>query len=197
MQQQNFDKFKKKGIKILDENSIFIDNTVNIGSGTVIFPFTQIYGKTKIGKNCKIISSILEDCTVGDNVTIGPFSHIRAQSVIEDGVEIGNFVEIVRSKIGAQSKVKHFSYCGDATVGKKVNIGAGTITANYDGKAKWKTVISDESLIGVDTSFVAPVKIGKRVKTGAGAVVISNLPDDSTAVGVPAKVIKISGKRVS
>ena len=183
--------------KIIDPKTTFIDEMVRIDAGTVIYPFTQILGRTKIGKNCKILASILEDCIIGNNVSIGPFSHIRAQSVIEDGAEIGNFVEIVRSKIGAQSKAKHFSYLGDVTVGKKVNIGAGTITANFDGKNKWKTEIGDQSLIGVDTSFVAPVKIGKRVKTGAGAVVISNLPNDSTAVGIPAKVIKISSKRVS
>lgn len=196
MRQPKFREFKSIGIKILDENSVYIANTVKIGSGTVIFPFTQIFGKTRIGKNCKIISSVLEDCQIGDNVTIGPFSHIRAGTIIEDDVEIGNFAEIVRSKIGAQSKVKHFSYLGDATVGGKVNIGAGTITANFDGKKKSKTQIGDNSFIGVDTSFVAPVRVGSRVKTGAGAVVLENLPNDSTAVGVPARVIKIVGKRV-
>lgn len=186
-----------KTFKIIDPKTTYIDNGVKIGSGTVIYPFTQIFGKTVIGKNCRIISSVLEDCVIGDNVSIGPFSHIRAGSVIEAGAEIGNFAEIVRSKIGKGSKVKHFSYLGDTLIGEKVNIGAGTITANFDGVKKLKTQIGDNSFIGVDTSFVAPVKVGRRVRTGAGAVVIKNLPDDSTAVGVPARVIKIKGKRVS
>lgn len=188
---------KRKIVQILDPKTTFIDKGVKIGLGTVIFPFTQILGKTVIGKNCKIISSVLEDCTVGDNVTIGPFSHIRVQTVIEDNVEVGNFAEIVRTKIGKGTKVKHFSYLGDAEIGKAVNIGAGAITANFDGVAKWKTQIGDEVLVGVDTSFVAPVKVGGGVKTGAGSVVLKDLPNNVTAVGVPARVIKIKGRKVA
>lgn len=197
MKSSQLEKIKKKGVKILDSSTTFIDNSVKIGAGTVIFPLTQIYGKTRIGKNCKITSSVLKDCVIGNNVTIGPFSHIRPGTVIEDDVEIGNFVEIVRSKVETGAKVKHFSYLGDATVGKKVNVGAGTITANFDGKNKWETQIGEETFVGVDTSIVAPVKIGKRVKTGAGAVILEDLPDDATAVGVPAKVIKVKGKRIT
>lgn len=197
MKSSQLEKIKKKGVKILDSSTAFIDNSVKIGAGTVIFPLTQIYGKTRIGKNCKIISSVLKDCVIGNNVTIGPFSHIRPGTVIEDDVEVGNFGEIVRSRVERGAKVKHFSYLGDATVGKKVNIGAGTVTANFDGRRKSKTYIGDESFVGVDTSFVAPVKVGKRVKTGAGSVVLENLPDDATAVGIPAKIIKIKGKKVN
>lgn len=197
MKSSQLEKIKKTGVKILDDATVFIDNSVKIGTGTIIFPLTQIYGKTVIGKNCTIISSVLKDCVVGDNVTIGPFSHIRSGTVIEDDVEVGNFGEIVRSRIERGAKVKHFSYLGDATVGKKVNIGAGTITANFDGKNKWKTEVGEETFVGVDTSFVAPVKVGKRVKIGAGAVILEDLPDDATAVGVPARIIKIKGKKVN
>lgn len=189
-------KKKFSGVKIYDSKTTFIEKGVIIGKGTLIYPFTQILGKTKIGANCKIIASFLEDCVVGDDVTIGPFSHIRKGSIVENGCEVGNFAEIVRSRIGKGTKVKHFSYLGDATVGQKVNIGAGTVTANFDGVNKWPTQIGDESQIGANTSFVAPVKLGKRVKTGAGAVILEDLPDDVTAVGVPARVVKIAGKRV-
>jgi bifunctional UDP-N-acetylglucosamine pyrophosphorylase/glucosamine-1-phosphate N-acetyltransferase len=124
---------------------------------------------------------------------VGPFVHLREDTQIEDDVEVGNFLEIVRSKLSCGTLVKHFAYLGDSHIGRKVNIGAGTVTANFDGKKKNITIIKDEAFIGSDTVLVAPVKIGKGAKTGAGSVVVKNqnIPDGEVVVGVPARALKI------
>lgn len=162
-----------KGITVIDPKTTFIDNGVSIGKETVIFPFTYIESDVKIGANC----------------SVGPFCHLRSGSVIKDEAIVGNFTEMVRSTIGEGTYFKHLGYLGDTTVGKKVNIGAGTVIANYDGEKKNPTVIKDKSFIGCDTVIVAPAKIGKGAVTGAGAVVTksSNIKDNSVVVGVPAK----------
>jgi bifunctional UDP-N-acetylglucosamine pyrophosphorylase/glucosamine-1-phosphate N-acetyltransferase len=169
-----------QGVTILDPQSTFIDETVVIGQDTIIHPFTMIEGEVSIGRNC----------------VIGPFAHIRTKSTLRDGVEIGNFVEVKASQVGEYTKAKHLSYLGDAVVGQNVNIGAGTITANYDGKKKHVTHIEDGAFIGSGTIMVAPVCIGKEAVTGAGSVVTrgKDVPQGATVVGVPARKFKKNQK---
>ncbi len=180
MQQRINEKFMKEGVTIVDTVSTFIDYGAKIGQDTMIYPFTVVEKNVKIGKCC----------------FIGPFAHLREGVQIEDGVIVGNFVEITRSKVGAKSFIKHFSYIGDAYIGRRVNIGAGTVTANFDGKNKNKTVIKDDAFIGSDTVLVAPVKVGKNAKTGAGAVLVRNsdVSDGTVVVGVPARPISLHRK---
>lgn len=172
------DKFMLNGVTIVDPASTFINFGTKIGADTVIYPFTVIERDVKIGKRC----------------FLGPFAHLRDGVVLGDDVTAGNFIEMVRSSVGNKTFVKHFSYLGDSTVGANVNIGAGTVTANFDGKNKHYTVIKDHVNIGSDTIIVAPVKIGKFAATGAGAVVTKNIPDKAVVVGVPAKILKKRGK---
>jgi len=166
----------KEGVTIVDPDSTFISYGTKIGQDTTIYPFTVIGSDVKIGKRCQV----------------GPFAHLRGASVIEDDVVVGNFLEIVRSKISSKTLAKHFGYLGDARIGHQVNIGAGTVTANFDGRKKNITVVKDKAFIGSDTVLIAPVKIGKRARTGAGAVVAKNknVPDGVTVVGVPARPLK-------
>ena len=194
-------------LQIIDPKTTYIDEEAEIGQGTVIYPNTTILGKVKIGKNCEIgPNSVIQDSEIGDfcviffsvvknseisdKVDVGPFSHLRGQVKIAKGVHVGNYVEMVRTNVGSNTKVGHVTYLGDATVGENVNIGAGTITANYDGRKKNKTVVEDGVFIGADTTLVAPVKVGKGAKTGAGAVVIEDVPENTLVVGVPAQIKK-------
>ncbi len=155
---------------------------------------TLIYPGAKIGRDSVIYSNTVidSDVEIGERCHIGPFTRIRPGVRIGNGVEVGNFVELVRTTIGDGTKVKHHTYLGDTTVGKKVNIGAGTITANYDGKTKSRTIIEDGAFIGIGTMLVAPVKVGKDAKTGAGTVVLKgrDIPPGATVAGVPARAIK-------
>lgn len=169
-------KLMHEGVGIIDPSTTHIYNDVTIDQDTVIYPFTVIESNVKIGKKCRI----------------GPFSRIRPGTVVGDEVEIGNFVEVVRSSIGNNSVIKHRCYLGDAVVGEHVNIGAGTITANYDGKKKGVTKINDRAFIGSGTILIAPVTIGKGVTTAAGSVVVKNskAPDNSVLMGMPAKIAK-------
>ena len=177
---RELERHSKAGVTILDPSQTVIAKGVRIGRDTVIHPFTWIERGVVIGRRCEI----------------GPFAKLRTGSKIEDGAVIGSFVEVVRSKIGTNTFVKHLSYLGDARIGKNVNIGAGTITANFDGKRKNKTVIQDKALLGCDTILVAPVTVGRGAKTGAGAVVCArrSVPAGATVVGVPAKVIRKNKK---
>jgi bifunctional UDP-N-acetylglucosamine pyrophosphorylase/glucosamine-1-phosphate N-acetyltransferase len=181
MRNRALQKFLDGGITIVDPFNTYINMDCVIGKDTVIKPYTIIEENVKIGKNC----------------TIGPFARIRPGTKLADGVEIGNFVEITRSNIAGGTKIKHHSYIGDTVIGKNVNIGAGTITANYDGKKKNKTIIKDGAFIGSGTIFVAPVAIGKKAITGAGSVVTKNteIPNNSVVVGIPARVLKRKTKR--
>jgi bifunctional UDP-N-acetylglucosamine pyrophosphorylase/glucosamine-1-phosphate N-acetyltransferase len=169
------------GVTIIDPASTYIESTVSIGRDTVIYPFTVIEGEVRIGSDCRI----------------GPFSHIRTRTTVEDTAEVGNFVEIKSSIIGSGTKAKHLSYIGDTTIGKEANIGAGTITANYDGAGKYKTEIGDGAFIGSGTTLVAPVKVGKGAITGAGSVVLKgrDVPDGTVVIGVPAAPLKKKGKK--
>ena len=167
------------GVTIVDPSTTFIETNVEIGTDTIIHPFTVIRRNVKIGRQCEV----------------GPYSHLRSGTVLEDFSEVGNFVEVKKMRLGSHSKAKHLSYLGDATIGKNVNIGAGTITANYDGKEKHPTTIEDGCSTGSGTVLVAPVKMGKNSKTGAGAIVTKgqDVAEGDTVVGVPAKSIKKEG----
>ena len=195
------------GITLLDPASTFIDADVVIGEDTVIEPNTYLGSKTTIGANCHIgpnsmiyasqiadnctiIASSVEESTLETNVRIGPFVHLRPGAHLAQNVYMGNFGEVKNSYIGEGTHIGHFSYIGDAQLGTHVNVGAGTITCNYDGKKKNPTTIGDEVFIGSDTMLVAPITIGARARTGAGSVVNKDIPEDSLAVGAPARVIK-------
>jgi len=181
MQLRLNEEIMRSGVTIVDPGTTFIDYGARIGQDTTIYPFTVIERDVKIGKYCKI----------------GPFAHLRAGTRLADKVEIGNFTEVVRSTIAPHTLMKHFSYLGDSRIGREVNIGAGTVTANFDGRDKHISVVKDKAFIGSDTVLVAPLKIGRGAKTGAGAVVVknSNIADYSVVAGVPARVIKKTGKR--
>ena len=181
MQKKITESLMAKGVTVVHPGSAFIDRDAKIAGDTVIYPNTVIERGVIVGRNCKI----------------GPFARLRAGTVIGDNVEIGNFVELVRTKVSSGTKIKHLTYLGDARVGRNVNIGAGTITANYDGKNKNKTVIGDAALIGVRAVLVAPVRIGKNAVVGAGSVVTKgkNVPPGKTVVGVPARLLKRGRKK--
>ena len=178
------------GVTVTDPASTFIDGNVRIGEDTVIEPFTHIKGDTMIGEACRIGPHVhIEDARIGDRSDCGPFVKIRPGTVVEQDVHIGSFAELVRTTVGRGSRVPHVSYLGDTSVGEDANVGAGTITANFNGEVKSKTQIGDGAFVGVDTMLVAPVKLGKGSRTGAGSVVTRDVPDGATAVGVPARVV--------
>jgi len=176
MQRRINEELMENGVAIVDPDSTFISYGTKIGGDSTICPFTIIERDVKIGKRC----------------LVGPFAHLREGTQIEDDVVVGNFLEIVRSRLATKTLAKHFGYLGDSRIGHKVNIGAGTVTANFNGKKKNTTIIKDGAFIGSDTVLVAPVKIGKRAITGAGTVVVKNTKvcNGTTVVGVPARVLK-------
>jgi bifunctional UDP-N-acetylglucosamine pyrophosphorylase/glucosamine-1-phosphate N-acetyltransferase len=173
---------------VIDRGSV-LEGRTRVGTGTRIGPYSLLRDTT-VGERCRVEASWLEGATLEDEVTIGPFSHLRPGAYLERGVQMGNFGEVKESRLGAGTKMHHFSYVGDAAVGKGVNIGAGTITLNYDGARKHRTEIGDDAFIGSDTLLRAPVKVGHAAATGAGAVVTKDVPDGMLAVGMPARAIK-------
>ena len=200
------------GVTFIDPAHAYVSPEAQIGRDTVVHPNVHIEGATVVGENCTIgpgarltnarlghnvtvkDHSVIVDSEVGNNCSIGPFAHLRMNSRVEEDAAVGNFVEMKKSRLGRSSKAMHLTYLGDAIVGERANIGAGTVTCNYDGKNKHPTVIEDEVKIGSDTMLVAPVRVGARSVTGAGAVVTKDVPPDSLAVGVPAKVKKQFGE---
>jgi bifunctional UDP-N-acetylglucosamine pyrophosphorylase/glucosamine-1-phosphate N-acetyltransferase len=170
------------GVEIIDPDATVIDVDVEIGRDTLIEPFTTIRGATRIGSGCTIRCSYLIDCVLEDGVNVGPFAYLRPNARLRDGAKAGTFVEIKNSDIGAASKVPHLSYIGDADVGERTNLGAGTITANYDGHSKHRTTIGSGVHGGVDTSFVAPVSVGDDAYTAAGSVITDDVPDGALGV---------------
>jgi bifunctional UDP-N-acetylglucosamine pyrophosphorylase / glucosamine-1-phosphate N-acetyltransferase len=179
------------GVTIVDPDSTFIDAAVSIGQDTVIEPFTVLRGDTHIGVECRIGPHVyIEDARIGDRSDCGPFARLRPGTEIAEDVHVGSFAELVRTRVGRGTRVPHVSYLGDTDLGADANIGAGTITANFDGENKNRTEIGDGAFVGVDTMLVAPVKLGKGARTGAGSVVTKDIPDGATAVGVPARVVK-------
>ena len=172
-----------KGVTIKSPETVFLSNDTKYGKNIVINPYVVIGKKTKIGNNVEILSfSHIENAILGDNVSIGPFSRIRPGTYLSKGSRVGNFVEVKKSKVGKNTKINHLSYIGDATIGKNVNIGAGTITCNYDGRKKNKTKISDGAFIGSNTALVAPIKIGKKSVVGAGSTLTKNVKNKSLSL---------------
>lgn len=193
-------KLMENGVILIDPNNTYIEDEVEIGEDTVIYPNTIIQGKTKIGKNCvilgntriensiisdnvKIEASVVEQSILETGVTVGPFAHLRPKANLKENVHVGNFVEIKNATLEKGVKTGHLTYIGDAEVGENTNIGAGTITCNYDGKNKHKTKIGENSFIGSNTILVAPVEVGKKAFTAAGSVITKEVPDNALAFG--------------
>ncbi|MFI5261682.1 MAG: bifunctional UDP-N-acetylglucosamine diphosphorylase/glucosamine-1-phosphate N-acetyltransferase GlmU [Candidatus Limnocylindrales bacterium] len=172
---------------VLLEPNVLLRGRTSVGEGSVIGAGSQLVD-SRIGAGCRIRASVIEGSEVEDEATIGPFAHLRPGSSVGPGAEVGNFAELKQTRLGARSKQHHMSYLGDATVGPGVNVGAGTITANYDGRHKHRTTIGEGAFLGVDTMLVAPVTIGSHARTGAGAVVTHDVPEGKLAVGVPARI---------
>jgi bifunctional UDP-N-acetylglucosamine pyrophosphorylase/glucosamine-1-phosphate N-acetyltransferase len=170
------------GVGIVDPSTTVIDVDVQIGQDTTIEPFTTIKGRTRIGEGCTIRHSYLVDCLLEDGVSVGPFAYLRPDATLRAGAKAGTFVEVKNSDLGPAVKVPHLSYIGDADVGEGTNLGAGTITANYDGQSKHRTRIGRRVKGGVDTAFVAPVTVGDDAYTAAGSVVTDDVPEGALAV---------------
>ena len=176
-------RFIKSGVKMIGAETIFFSEDTKIGKNVTINPYVVIGLKVKIGNNVKINSfSHLEDCKIENKVEVGPYARIRPGTILKDGSKIGNFVEIKKSIIGKKSKVNHLSYIGDSLIGKNVNIGAGTITCNYDGVKKNKTKIKDNVFIGSNSSLVAPVTLEENSVIGAGSVITKSVKKKSLAL---------------
>ena len=202
----------RAGVTIVDPDSTFVDADVSIGQDARIEPWTVLAGSTvigdeavigpgsqirdsQIGARARVWGSWVEESEVGEDSHVGPMSHLRPGSVVGAGAEIGNYAEIKKSRLGARVRQHHFSYLGDAQVGDDVNIGAGSVTANFDGTEKHETVIGDGAFIGVDTMLRAPVTIGPGAKTGAGSVVTRDVAPGKTVVGVPARPIELRRRK--
>jgi bifunctional UDP-N-acetylglucosamine pyrophosphorylase/glucosamine-1-phosphate N-acetyltransferase len=193
-------KLMHRGVTFIDPNMSFVHPSVSVGKDTVIYPNTYLEGSTKIGNNCIVYpgarinnsclgngvivkdNTVIEESTIGNGTAVGPFAHLRPHSIIGRNVKIGNFVETKKSSIGDGAKASHLTYLGDAFVGRNVNIGAGTITCNYDGKSKFNTVIEPDVFIGSDSQLVAPVKIGKGAYVAAGATITKDVPAGALAI---------------
>ena len=177
------DKFLKKGVKMKGPETVFFSKDTKIGKNVEIEPYVVFADKVQIGNNVKILSfSHLEGVKIDNNVSVGPYARLRPGTKIKSGSKIGNFVEVKKSTINKNSKVNHLSYIGDAVVGKEVNIGAGTITCNYDGRKKSKTNIKDKVFVGSNTSLVAPVTLNEKSVIGAGSVITKNVSKGSLAL---------------
>ena len=177
------EKFMKSGVKMIGPETIFFSNDTKIGKNVTIEPYVVFGSKVKVGSKVIIKSfSHLESCKIENNVEIGPYARIRPNTILKEGSKVGNFVEIKKSTLGNKSKVNHLSYVGDAKIGKSVNIGAGTITCNYDGINKNKTKIEDKVFIGSNSSLVAPITINKDSTVGAGSVITKNVKKRSLAL---------------
>tara|TARA_B100000686_G_scaffold184775_1_gene191618 strand:- start:1855 stop:2493 length:639 start_codon:yes stop_codon:yes gene_type:complete len=173
----------KMGVTLKSPETVFLSKDTKFGKNVVINPYVVIGKKTKIGNNVEILSfTHIENATLEANTNVGPFSRIRPGAYLSKGSRVGNFVEVKKSKIGKNSKVNHLSYVGDSVIGKNVNIGAGTITCNYDGVKKNKTKILDGAFIGSNTALVAPIKIGKKAVIGAGSTITKNVKNKSLAL---------------
>ena len=188
------------GVTVMDPASTFVDASVSIGEDTVLYPFTWLEGATTIGRNCRIGPnsriadsqlgdavtlhfSYAHECKIADGVTVGPYVHLRPDAELAAGVKVGNFVEVKNSRVGVGSKLPHLSYIGDADIGSGVNIGCGTITVNYDGKKKHRTVVGDTAFVGCNSNLVAPVSVGAGSYIAAGSTITKDVPDGALGVG--------------
>ncbi len=195
-----------EGVTMIDPKTTFLDADVKLGQDTVIYPNTMVLGKSavgadctlgpgstirdsQIGDRCRVVASFLTEAVMESDVSVGPYCHLRPGTHLEEGVHVGTFAEIKNSRLGQGTAMGHFGYVGDATVGEGVNLGAGTVTCNYDGESKHPTTIGDDAFIGSDTMLVAPVDVGPGAATGAGAVVTHDVPPSGLAVGVPARIV--------
>lgn len=202
----------EEGVILIDPETTYVEESVKVGRDTVLYPGVVLQGKTVIGENCEIIgngriidsvlgnnirveSSVIEESILEDGVTMGPFAHIRPKSLLKEKVHIGNFVEVKKSTLEKGVKAGHLTYLGDAQVGENTNIGAGTITCNYDGVNKFKTIIGKDAFIGSDSMLVAPVNIGEKALIGAGSVITKDVPSNSLAVSRSKQIIKTDWRK--
>ena len=177
------EKFIKRGVKMIAPDTVFFSKNTKIGKNVTIDPYVVFSESVHIGNNVRILSfSHLEGVKIENNVNVGPYARLRPGTILKTGSKIGNFVEVKKSIIGKNSKLNHLSYIGDSKIGKKVNIGAGTITCNYDGIKKSKTIINDEVFVGSNSSLVAPVKLEKKSVVGAGSVITKKVSKNSLAL---------------
>ena len=207
MNREIIEKYKSNGVIFIDENSVYIDESVEIGNGTLIEPNVMLRGNTVIGENvtigfCSDITnskindgvtikhSVIVDSEIGKDTTVGPFAYLRPNSKIGEKVKIGDFVEIKNSTIDDGTKLSHLTYVGDAEVGKNVNFGCGTVVVNYDGKKKHKTIIKDNAFIGCNTNLISPVTIEQNAYTAAGSSITDDVPKDSLAIARARQVVK-------
>jgi bifunctional UDP-N-acetylglucosamine pyrophosphorylase / glucosamine-1-phosphate N-acetyltransferase len=207
------ERWMSEGVSIVDPRTTYIDTTVAIAGDATIHPFTFLEGTTtiaegaEVGPQARIIDSeigseatvsfaVVRGSVVGPRASVGPFASLRPGNVLKSGAKVGTFVEAKQSTFGEDSRANHLSYLGDAEIGERANIGAGTITCNWDGTAKHRTEIGEEAYISSDTMLVAPVRVGRRAATGAGSVVREDVPDEALAVGVPARIIEGKGNRI-
>ncbi len=189
-------KFLKKGVNMIAPDTVFFSKNTKIGKNVTIEPYVVIADNVSVGDNVKILSfSHLEGVKIENNVNVGPYTRLRPGTVLKSGSRVGNFVEIKKSIVGNNSKINHLSYVGDAKVGKKVNIGAGTITCNYDGIKKNKTIIDDGVFIGSNSSLVAPIKLEKKSIIGAGSVITKKVSKNSLALTRADQIEKKNYKR--
>ncbi|MBI4328584.1 MAG: bifunctional UDP-N-acetylglucosamine diphosphorylase/glucosamine-1-phosphate N-acetyltransferase GlmU [Chloroflexi bacterium] len=205
MRRRTLERLMLDGVTITDPSTTYIDASVRIGIDTVIYPSTHVSGASeigagchigpgaivrdsRIGDGCHIVASLIEGASLEEEVDVGPYSHLRPGAYLCRGVHIGNFAEVKASRLGREVKMGHFSYVGDADIGDRVNIGAGVVTCNFDGVQKHRTVVEEDAFVGSDTMLVAPVRVGARSKTGAGSVVTKDVPPESVAAGMPARV---------
>ncbi len=176
-------KFLKKGVKMIAPDTVFFSKNTKIGKNVTIEPYVVIAENVSIGNNVRILSfSHLEGVKIENNINVGPYARLRPGTVLKSGSKVGNFVEVKKSIIGKDAKLNHLSYIGDSKLGKKVNIGAGTITCNYDGIKKNKTIIEDEVFVGSNSSLVAPIKLEKKSIIGAGSVITKKVTKNSLAL---------------
>ena len=210
LQQRILEQHMLAGVTIVDPSNTYIDVAVKIESDTTIHPQTHLHGRTAIGRGCiigpncfianssiadsaEVVQSQVKDSIVGEGVTVGPFAHLRGSTVVEQDARVGNFVEMKNTRMGRGAKASHLSYLGDAEIGEQTNIGAGTITCNYDGKKKHKTKIGKKVFIGSNSSLRAPIEIGDDAVTGAGSVVLHDVPSGERVAGNPARSLKKKG----
>ncbi|MGH9391853.1 MAG: hypothetical protein ACRD1Z_19805, partial [Vicinamibacteria bacterium] len=198
----------RRGVLVFDPGSVFVEPEVVVGSGTKLFPWVHLQGRTVVGRDSSVGSfshivdsslgagtTVLDHCfirssRIGKNVQIGPFAHLRPDSDVGAGAKVGNFVELKKTRLGAGAKAPHLSYLGDAVIGKGANVGAGTITCNYDGVRKHETIVGDGAFIGSDVQLVAPVRVGKGAYVAAGSCIVADVPPNALAIARSRQVVK-------